>query len=97
MRFDSGQRIDPFHEIDPLLQNGLPKAQLVEVVCDLTIEERQPGHSPNDEDDGDEDEDVWERSAFDAFKEEEEEEEKLILLQITLIFLVCICLYLEGI
>ena len=67
--------IDPFHEIDPLLQNGLPEAQLVEAVCDLTIEERQLGHSPN-EDDGDEDEEVWERSAFDAFREEEKEEEE---------------------
>ena len=61
---------DPFHEIDPLLDDNTTESQQLQAICGLTLEEKQIGYSPaiNDEDSDDSD---WERSAFDVFEESE--------------------------
>ena len=62
--------IDPFHEIDPLLDDNTTESQQLQAICGLTLEEKQIGYSPAINDEASDDSD-WERSAFDAFEESE--------------------------
>ena len=59
--------IDPFHNINPLIDGNTAESQQLQAICGLTLAEKQIGYSwtvDNDSDDSD-----WERSAFDAFNE----------------------------
>ena len=59
--------IDPFHDINPLLDGNTAESQQLQAICLLTLVEKQIGYSrtvDNDSDDSD-----WERSAFDGFNE----------------------------
>ena len=62
--------IDPFHDIDPLIDGNTAECQQLKAICGLTFAEKQIGYSRTVDDDSDDSD--WERSAFDALNKMDE-------------------------
>ena len=59
--------IAPFHNINPLLDGNTAESHQLQLICGLTLAEKQKGYSRTVDDDSNDYD--WERSAFDAFNE----------------------------
>ena len=59
--------IVPFHNINPLLDGNTAESHQLQLICGLTLAEKQKGYSRTVDDDSNDYD--WERSAFDAFNE----------------------------
>ena len=73
--------LDPFHNIDPLLDGNTAERQQLQAISGPTLAEKQIGYSQIVDDDSDDS--VWERSAFDAFNKMDEYETKVFSLKIS--------------
>ena len=59
--------IAQFHNINPLLDGNTMESHQLQLICGLTLAEKQKGYSRTVDDDSNDYD--WERSAFDAFNE----------------------------